>query len=112
MDTADRQVLWGLLALQNKFIDQDQLVAGLWTWTLDRTRPIADCLMNAGALGADDRAAVEAIVALHGTECADGPKHDLAATTAGRPTRKALHGHARSRAGVDGRRRRHAIHRV
>ena len=52
MDTADRQVLCGLLALQKKFIDQGQLVTALWAWTLDKTQPLVDHLANTGALSA------------------------------------------------------------
>ena len=42
MDSAASQVLSGLLALQNKLIDEGQLVASLWAWTLDTSRALAD----------------------------------------------------------------------
>lgn len=41
---ADRNLLFGLLALQNGLIDQDQLVAAFRAWIRDRTRPLADNL--------------------------------------------------------------------
>ncbi len=62
--TADRHLLFGLLALQNGLIDQGQLVAAFQAWTRDKARPLADHLVGRGDLDADDRAAVEALVGL------------------------------------------------
>ena len=60
---ADRNLLFGLLALQNGLIDQDQLVAAFQAWTRDKGRPLADHLVARGDLDADDSAAVvEALV--------------------------------------------------
>ena len=60
---ADRNLLFGLLALQNGLINQGQLVAAFQAWTLDKARALADHLVGRGDLDADDRAAVEALVA-------------------------------------------------
>ena len=57
---ADRNLLFGLLALQNGLIDQVQLVAAFQAWTRDKARPLADHLVARGDLDADQRAAVEA----------------------------------------------------
>ena len=46
-------------------IDQGQLVAAFQAWTRDKARPLADHLVARGDLDADDRAAVEALVARH-----------------------------------------------
>jgi eukaryotic-like serine/threonine-protein kinase len=62
---ADRHLLFGLLALQNGLIDQGQLVAAFHAWTLDMSRTLADHLEARGDLDAEDRAAVEALVARH-----------------------------------------------
>ena len=62
---ADRNLLFGLLALQNGLIDQDQLVAAFQAWTRDKGRPLADHLVDRGDLDADQRAVVEAMVGLH-----------------------------------------------
>ena len=62
---ADRNLLFGLLALQNGLINQVQLVAAFQAWTLDKARALADHLVGRGDLDTDDRSAVEALVARH-----------------------------------------------
>jgi DNA-binding GntR family transcriptional regulator len=62
---ADRDMLFGMLALQNGMIDQGQLVASFQAWTRDRSRSLAKHLVTRGALEAADRAAVEALVSRH-----------------------------------------------
>jgi hypothetical protein len=56
---------FGLLALQNGLIDPSQLVAAFQAWTLQKDQPLADHLVCRGDLDADDRSAVEALVARH-----------------------------------------------
>ena len=62
---ADRNLLFGLLALQNGLINQGQLVAAFQAWTLDKARALADHLVSRGDLDADQCAGVEAMVGLH-----------------------------------------------
>ena len=50
--TADRHLLFGLLALQNGLIDQGALVAAFQAWTRDKTRSLADHLESRGELTA------------------------------------------------------------
>jgi hypothetical protein len=42
--TAERHLLFGLLALQVGLIQQAQLVAAFHAWTGDKSRPLADHL--------------------------------------------------------------------
>ena len=56
-----RDLLFGLLALQNGLIDQGALFAAFAAWTRDKGRPLADHLVDLGHLDAPRRAAVEAI---------------------------------------------------
>ena len=49
----DRNLLFGLLALQNGLIDQAQLVAAFQAWTLEKARPLAEHLVARGDLDAD-----------------------------------------------------------
>src|SRR5260370_37268144 len=88
-NTAERNLLFGLLALQNGLIDQGRLVAAFQAWTLDKARPLADHLVARGDLDGDDRAAVEALVARHVKKHGDVEK-SLAAVTTGRSTREKL----------------------
>jgi tRNA A-37 threonylcarbamoyl transferase component Bud32 len=89
MGAADH-LLFGLLALQNGLIDQAQLVAAFHAWTRDKARSLADHLQVLGHLDADQRKAVEAMVALHLKRHGGDPEKSLAAIPAGRPTRERL----------------------
>jgi hypothetical protein len=87
---SDRNLLFGLLALQNGLIDQGQLVAAFQAWTLDKARALADHLVDRGDLDADDRFAVEALVARHLKKHGGDVERSLAAIPAGRSTRESL----------------------
>jgi serine/threonine protein kinase/tetratricopeptide (TPR) repeat protein len=87
---AERDLLFGLLALQNGLIDQDQLVAAFRGWTRDRSRPLADYLAAHGDLDPEQRAGVQAMVGLHLKKHGDDAKRSLAAISAGRSTRERL----------------------
>src|SRR4051812_38213122 len=87
---ADRNLLFGLLALQNGLINQGQLVAAFQAWTLDKARALADHLVGRGDLDSDDRSAVEALVARHIKKHGGDVGRSLAAIPAGRSTRESL----------------------
>jgi serine/threonine-protein kinase len=87
---ADRNLLFGLLALQNGLINQRQLVAAFQAWTLDRACALADHLIGCGDLDADQRAGVEAMVSLHLKKHGGSAEKSLAAIPAGRSTRESL----------------------
>ena len=46
---ADRNLLFGILALQMELIDRDQLVDGMHRWVTDKNRDLGDVLVAAGA---------------------------------------------------------------
>jgi hypothetical protein len=54
--SAERDLLFGLLALQNGLINQGQLVAAFRAWTLDKVRALADHLISLGHLNDAQRA--------------------------------------------------------
>ena len=83
---ADRNLLFGLLALQNGLINQVQLVAAFQAWTLDRSRALADHSIALGHLNQAQRAVVEAMADLHVAKHGD-IERSLAAVSAGRSTR-------------------------
>src|SRR5262249_8757756 len=87
---ADRNLLFGLIALQNGLIVQDQLLGAFRAWTLDKARALADHLVGRGDLDADDRSAVEALVARHLKKHGGDVEQSLAAIPAGRSTREGL----------------------
>jgi hypothetical protein len=63
--TAESDLLFGRLALENGLIDQVQLVAAFQARTRDKQRDLANHLLARGNLDADQRAIGEALVALH-----------------------------------------------
>ena len=85
----DRNLLFGLLALQNGLIDQAKLVAAFQAWTLEKARPLAEHLVARGDLDDDDRSAVEALVARHLKKHGGSTEKSLAAIPAGPSTRRA-----------------------
>ena len=88
--TADRNLLFGLLALQNGLIDQDQLVAAFRAWTRDKDRQIAEYLAERGDLDADQRSVIQAMVGLHEKKHGGGLEKSLAVIPAGRAACESL----------------------
>src|SRR5262249_22603352 len=60
--SADRNLLFGILALQNNLITRDQLVEAMNAWTLTRHRPLGELLRESVALAEDEHALIEALV--------------------------------------------------
>src|SRR5437763_1273820 len=48
----DRNLLFGVLALQLNFIDRNALIAGMNAWALDKGKPLGQVLCDQGALSA------------------------------------------------------------
>src|SRR5689334_9236382 len=87
---ADRDLLFGLLALQNGLIDQAQLVAAFQAWTRDKTRRLSDQLVGRGDLDEEDRSAIEALAERHLKKHGGHTERSLAVIPAGRSTRDGL----------------------
>jgi serine/threonine protein kinase len=87
---AGPDLLFGLLALQNGLVAPDQLVAAFRAWTRDKARPLAEHLTERGALDAEDRLAVEALVARHLKKHGGSAEQSLAALAPGRSTQESL----------------------
>jgi hypothetical protein len=96
-DGAQRDMIVGLLALQNGLIDQDQLVSAFRSWTRNRSRAIAELLVEQGALDAEERALLEGLAETHQKRHAGDAGRSLAALHAGRSTRESLGGLATRR---------------
>jgi tetratricopeptide (TPR) repeat protein/tRNA A-37 threonylcarbamoyl transferase component Bud32 len=76
---ADRNLLFGVLALQLDFVTRDGLVRGMSAWALDKGRPLAEILVEQGALAADARALLEPLVEQHVRAHGGDPHRSLAA---------------------------------
>ncbi len=65
MTAADRELLFGLLAVQNRLIDKAQLVAAFQTWVGDQSKSLGDHLEASGDLTNAMRAPLETLVEIH-----------------------------------------------
>src|SRR6516162_11809335 len=57
--SADRNLLFGIIALQMDFITRDQLIAAMHAWVLDKHKPIGQVLSEQGGLSPEDHEAIE-----------------------------------------------------
>ncbi len=87
---ADRNLLLGLLALQNGLINQAQLLAAFQAWTLDKSRSLADHLEARGDLNGAKRTLLEALAEFHLEAHGGDVEESLATVSAGRSTRESL----------------------
>jgi tetratricopeptide (TPR) repeat protein/tRNA A-37 threonylcarbamoyl transferase component Bud32 len=62
---ADRNLLFGILALQMNFITRDALLKGMNAWVLEKHRPLGQILVEQGALRPDLHDMLEAMVRKH-----------------------------------------------
>ena len=88
--SADRHLLFGLLALQNGLINQGQLVLAFQAWTLDKSRSLADHLEARGDLTGARRALLEGLAEVHLDMHGGDMEKSLAAVPAGKSTREGL----------------------
>ncbi|MEX0711147.1 MAG: protein kinase [Pirellulales bacterium] len=76
---ADRNLLFGILALQMDFISRDELIAAMHAWVLDKSNTLGEILVAQGALERDTHVLLDSLVekhlALHGRD----PAKSLAA---------------------------------
>jgi serine/threonine-protein kinase len=92
---ADRDLLFSLLALQMEFLSRDALLEGLAAWAHDRSKPLAQILVERGVLDADKRAHLDELTQAHLeqggaagriTTMAFGPERDQGADAANHAT--------------------------
>lgn len=79
---AARHLLFGIMALQNNFIDRDALLAAFNAWVADKSRALGQILVERGALSGDEHALLEALVGKHLEKYGDDPEPSLAALDA------------------------------
>src|SRR4051794_12777044 len=62
---ADRNLLFGILALQMDFIPRDALIAAMNAWVLDKRKTLGQILVAQRALDPQDQALLEPMIARH-----------------------------------------------
>jgi serine/threonine-protein kinase len=76
--SADRNLLFGILALQMDFISRDNLIASLQAWVLDKARPLGQILLDQGRLTPQRLELLDALVQEHLRVHNDSPRQSLA----------------------------------
>jgi serine/threonine-protein kinase len=89
-NNAPRDLLFGLLALQNGMVTRDQLVMAFSLWTAAPGKPLADLLAEQGALRPEHRPLLEALADAHLKLHGGDPEKSLAAFGVDRSTRESL----------------------
>jgi len=79
--TADRNLLFGILALQMDFIRRDALIAAMNAWVLDKATPLGEILARQDALRPDHRTLLEGLVEAHLKQHDNDPQKSLAAVS-------------------------------
>jgi len=77
--SADRNLLFGILALQLNFISRDALVAAMHAWVLDKQKPLGQILLEQQSLTAQQREALDGLIVQHLKAHGDDPDRSLAA---------------------------------
>jgi hypothetical protein len=63
--SSDRNLLFGILALQMDFVSRDALIQAMNAWVLEKSKPLGQILQEQGALMAADHALLESLVERH-----------------------------------------------
>ena len=87
---ADRNLLLGILAYQNAFVSKDALLTGMQAWLFDKSVPLAQVLQNQGALNAERRTLLDALVLQHLKQHGDDPQRSLNALSSAGSVRQDL----------------------
>src|SRR5439155_22481356 len=87
---ADRNLLFGILALQMDFINRDQLVGAMNAWVLEKARPLGQLLVEQSALDPNEHSLLAALVEKHLERHGNDPEKSLAALSSVESARKDL----------------------
>jgi serine/threonine-protein kinase len=77
--SADRNLLFGILAVQMDFVSRDALIAAMHAWVLAKQRPLGDLLQEQGALTPEHRQVLDMVTAAHLKAHGDDAQRSLAA---------------------------------
>ncbi len=77
----DRNLLFGILAVQMDFISRDALVTAMNAWVLTKDKPLGEILVSQKALAADRRTLLEALVQEHLKQHGNDAEKSLAAVS-------------------------------
>ena len=78
---AEKQLLFGLLALQNNFVTRDALLAAFAAWVVDKQRAMGDILVEQGHLAKPQVELLLALTDAHVQQHGNSPEQSLAAVS-------------------------------
>ena len=78
---ADRNLLFGILAMQNDFISREELIAAVSVWLQDKQKPLDQILLEREALPEDEHALLVALVKKHVERHDNDPEKSLASVS-------------------------------
>src|SRR5262249_45406287 len=81
-DFADRNLLYGILALQLDFVTRDQLIDAMNAWALEKETPLGDILLRNGSLDEESRQGLSRLVELHLKKHGGDARRSLAVASA------------------------------
>ena len=81
--SADRNLLFGILAVQVNFIDSDTLVAAMNSWVLDKQKPLGRILVDQQKLTDEQLAAIDGLLEQHLKMHGGDPELSLVSTRGG-----------------------------
>src|SRR3989440_11722830 len=87
---ADRNLLFGILALQMDFISREALVVAMNAWVLDKAKPLGQVLQQQKALSEEEHALLEAMVRKHLEKHGHDAQQSLAAVSSVGSARRQL----------------------
>jgi serine/threonine-protein kinase len=79
MPSTDRNLLFGILALQMDFVSREALIAAMNAWVLDKAKPLGQILREQGQLSAQRQHLLDALVEEHLQAHQCDPQQSLAA---------------------------------
>ena len=89
---ADRNLLFGILALQLDFLDRDELVAAMNAWLQDKQKQLGQILVDRGTLSDHYRQLLDSLVAVHLRKHGNDSRRSLEAVAAHSTVTEALNG--------------------
>jgi serine/threonine protein kinase len=87
---SDRNLLFGILALQMDFISRGALIKAMNAWVLEKTKPLGQILTEHGAMAADIREYVEGMIDKHVEVHGNDVQKSLAAVSSIQSVRREL----------------------
>jgi serine/threonine protein kinase len=88
--TTERNLLFGLIAVQMDFVGRDALMVAMSIWAMDKARPLGQILREQGAIDGETHALLEAVVRKHLELHEDDPGKSLAHLSTAAPVHEEL----------------------